>query len=336
MKIKESIKEIIMKTPIGSGIITNYNCTASCRHCMFASSPECKKEFINAETAEKVAALLEESGCDSVHIGGGEPFMNFEALCTLIEALNRHRIDVDYIENNAFWCYDKDFVRRRLERLKELCVSCVMASVDPFHIEFVPLVRPLLLCETLEEMGFDYFIWQQKFLNRLSVLDMTKTHTMEELKDALGEDYITETAAEYGLGMNGRALAIAEELYQRKSAESLATSDKCPTLTQPHHCHIDLYGNAIPSRCTGLAVDARDYLEGNFPEEKYPVYSRLVKGGTKELYEYAKEKGFVPDKDGYPTRCYFCYKMREYLFKNCPSPDLAPESFYNEIEKTLK
>lgn len=325
-----------MKTPIGSGIITNYNCTASCRHCMFASSPQCKKEFITVEKAEEIASLLEESGCNSVHIGGGEPFMNFEALCALIEALNRHCIDVDYIETNAFWCSDRDFVRKRLERLKGLCVSCVMASVDPFHIEYVPLERPLLLCDILDEMGFDYFIWQQKFLKRLSVLDMTKTHTKEELEKVLGEDYITETAREYGLGMNGRALAIADKIYGRKSAEQLATSDDCPTLTRPNHCHIDLYGNAIPSRCTGLSVDARDYLEGSFPEEKYPVYSRLVNGGTAELFKYAKSKGFVPDTDGYPTRCTLCYKIREYLFKNHPSADLAPASFYAEIEKMLK
>ena len=325
-----------MKTPIGSGIITNYNCTASCRHCMFASSPECKKEFITAEKAEEIASLLEESGCNSVHIGGGEPFMNFEALCALIEALNRHCIDVDYIETNAFWCSDRDFVRKRLERLKELCVTCIMASVDPFHIEYVPLERPLLLCDILDEMGFDYFIWQQKFLKRLSVLDMTKTHTKEELEAVLGEDYITETAREYGLGMNGRALAIADKIYGRKSAEQLATSDECPSLTRPNHCHIDLYGNAIPSRCTGLSVGARDYLEGNFPEEKYPVYSRLVNGGLEKLFEYAQFKGFVPDKEGYPTRCTLCYKIREYLFKNHPSADLAPASFYAEIEKMLK
>ena len=325
-----------MKTPIGSGIITNYNCTASCRHCMFASSPECKKEFITEEKAEEIATLLEESGCRSGHIGGGEPFMNFEALCSLIGALNRHCIDVDYIETNAFWCKDRDFVRARLERLKELLVTCVMASVDPFHIEFVPLERPLLLCDVLDEMGFDYFIWQQKFLKRLAKLDLTKTHTMDELKAVLGEDYITETAQEYGLGMNGRALAIADKIYGRKGAEQLATADECPTLTRPNHCHIDLYGNAIPSRCTGLSVEAKDYLEGHFPEDKYPVYSRLVKGGLAELFEYAKAKGFVPDKEGYPTKCTLCYKIREYLFKNHPSQDLAPASFYDEIEKILK
>ena len=48
-----------MNTPAYSGIITSYACTAACRHCMFASSPDCPKEFLTAEKAEELAALLE-------------------------------------------------------------------------------------------------------------------------------------------------------------------------------------------------------------------------------------------------------------------------------------
>ena len=90
-----------MKTPVYSGIITNYNCNAECRHCMFASGPACSKEYMSESTAESVAGLLEKANTASVHIGGGEPFMNFEGLCNLIEALNRHNVGIDYIETNA-------------------------------------------------------------------------------------------------------------------------------------------------------------------------------------------------------------------------------------------
>ena len=62
-----------MNTPYYSGIITNYVCTAACRHCMFGSSPSCPKDFITADEAERTAALLREAGTTSVHIGGGEP-----------------------------------------------------------------------------------------------------------------------------------------------------------------------------------------------------------------------------------------------------------------------
>lgn len=322
-----------MKTPVSSGIITNYNCTASCRHCMFASSPECKKDYITREKAEEVACLLERAGTISVHIGGGEPFMDFDGLCGLIQALSRHGIGIDYIETNGYWAKDEAFARRRLEVLKRLGVYTIMVSVDPYHIEYVPLEMPLKLVSLLREMGFDYFIWQERFLKPLLKLDLTKTHTHEELKKLLGEDYELKTAREYGLGINGRALGFAKSLYPLKSAEEVATDESCSSLTRPHHCHIDLYGNAIPSRCTGICAKAEDYLSGNITLEKYPVFSRLISGGVRELLSFAMEKGFVPDKDGYATKCELCFAIREFLERTSPSEDLGPQDFYSQMRK---
>ena len=325
-----------MKTPVSSGVITNYNCTAECRHCMFASSPDCKKDYITREMSEKVAELLHRAGAYSVHIGGGEPFMNFDGLCGLISALRRHGIYIDYIETNGYWAKDEDFARRRLEVLKRLGVETIMVSVDPYHIEYVPLERPLRLISLLREYGFDYFVWQQKFLQRLLQLDISKTHTKDELKALLGDDYLTETAREYGLGINGRALMFADCLYEKKPYEHFVTEEKCPSLTKPNHCHIDLYGKAIPSRCTGICADVADYLTTDVDNDRYPVLSRLISGGTKELFEYARSCGFMPSEEGYATRCAFCFDMRQYLEKTNPSQDLGPGDFYTQMRRAKK
>ena len=321
-----------MNTPVYSGIITNYVCTAACRHCMFASSPQIEKEYISPETAERLASLLREAGTSSVHIGGGEPFMNFEALLTLIRTLKRHGVGIDYIETNAFWCSDDAFVRDRLARLKEAGADSVMVSVDPFHLEFVPLERPIRLCRLLREYGFDYFIWKERYLRTLFKLDHTRAYSHEELKAALGEDYICETAAEYGLGMNGRAVFIAEDLYPSRKAEEWLSDTPCSSLGDTAHCHLDLYGNIVPSGCPGIAAEAKDYLLEFFPEETYPVLSRLTRGGLRALYEYACENGFKPREEGYPSRCSLCFAMRNYLRKKIPSADLAPACFYNSME----
>ncbi len=322
-----------MNRPIGSGIITNYNCTAECAHCMFASSPECKKEYISTEMSEKLASLLGSAGTRSVHIGGGEPFMNFEALVGLVDALVRHSIDIDYIETNAFWCKDLDFAEKRLDILRSHGVSSIMVSVDPFHIEYVPLELPLKLCALLEKKNFSYFIWQDRFLKRLGKLDITKTHTKKELEELLGNDYIEKTAHEYGLGMNGRALSIAHDIYKKRPYTDFFDNEPCISLSVPRHCHLDLYGNAIPSRCTGLSVDAGCYLLENIPEDIYPVFSKLKNGGIKSLFEYAVKKGYTPKKDGYPTKCSMCYDIRKYLFENHKSADLAPSDFYINMKK---
>lgn len=321
-----------MNTPIYSGIITNYVCTAACRHCMFASSPALPKEYISREMAERLARLLRKAGTDSVHIGGGEPFMDFEALTTLIAYLNDQGIGIDYIETNAFWCKNEDFARKRLTRLRSLGVETIMVSVDPFHIEYIPLERPIRLCQLLRESGFDYFVWKERYLRMLSRLDRTRTYSHQELKDILGEDYVTETAREYGLGMNGRALGIAKDLFPRCPAEHWLSNSPCGSIGDTAHCHLDLYGNIVPSGCPGLSAKAEDYLNEAFPADRYPVLSRLATGGTAALFNYAREKGFTPDPAGYPSRCSLCYAMRVFLLEMAPSQDLAPVCFYRGME----
>jgi|LSQX01.2.fsa_nt_gb uncharacterized Fe-S cluster-containing radical SAM superfamily protein len=324
-----------MNTPYYSGIITNYVCTAACRHCMFGSSPSCPKDFITADESERTAALLREAGTTSVHIGGGEPFMNFTALLTLIESLNRHNIAIDYIETNAFWAKDDSIVKKRLNELSKRGVKSVMISADPFHIEYVPLNRVINLARHLNEEGFDYFIWQERFLRRLLKLEHNRTYSRKELERILGKNYVADTAREYGVGMNGRALAIASEIYEKQPYKAFLSSPPCRDIMRPQHCHFDLYGNAVPAGCPGLSIDTRDYLNGNVPEKKYPAAALLKDKGVGALYSYAKERGFIPDEGGYPTKCAFCYALRSYLIKNAPSDDLSPACFYENIDKIL-
>ena len=325
------IFEYMKNRMIYSGIITSYVCSAECRHCLYCSSPQTSRDFITAEAAENIAGKLSAGGIRSMHIGGGEPFLNFASLCGLLHAMMKYKVGVDYIETNAFWCMDEETVRRRLAVIRDLGVHTVMVSVDPFHMEYIPLARPLLFIKILGEIGMDHFVWQEKFLRRLSLLDHTQTYTEEELKLHLGAGYIGETAREYGLGMNGRALIIAGSLYKRKKAETFLHSEPCRSLLDGYHCHIDLYDNYIPSGCPGLAVEADDYFTGNISETKYPVMTRLLNGGVGELYEYASGNGFVPSTSGYVTKCELCFFIRSLLRKTIPSRDISPDCFYDSM-----
>lgn len=319
-----------------SGIITNYNCSAACRHCMFASSPRAGKAFITEEAAERIARKLKEAGVWSMHIGGGEPFLNFDALCMLLKAMKKYGVGVDYIETNAFWAQDDEEVMRKLRMIRELGAETVMVSVDPFHIEYVPLERPIRLAQALRRLGMDYFIWQDRFLERLLPLDLKKTHTKEELAVLLGDDYIEETAREYGVKVNGRALAIAKDIYEAQRAEELLDSEPCSHLLSGMHCHVDLYEHVIPSGCPGISIELEDFFAGRLPKEKYPAAHRLYTGGLRALYEYAKEAGFEPDEKGYATKCSLCCAVRSWMNENRPSADLAPDCFYREMKHALE
>ncbi len=96
------------------GIMANYQCTAACRHCLYACSPERTGGYITEDMAKEVCGLLREGGCRSVHIGGGEPFLDFDGLLALVEAATGAGISVEYIETNAYWATDQPLVERRL------------------------------------------------------------------------------------------------------------------------------------------------------------------------------------------------------------------------------
>jgi Predicted Fe-S oxidoreductases len=319
-----------------SGFITNYICTAKCRHCMYCSTPKVKDEYkyIDSESANKICKMLSDYGIRSMHIGGGEPFMNFNALCNLLAAFKKHRISVDYIETNAYWCSENNQVDviEKLRILHKYDVDTVMVSVDPFHIEYVPLYKPLLLVKLLRSEGFGYFIWQQQFLNMLSSLDNKKRYSREELEQIFGKNYIRDAVRSYGMGINGRALSIAHEIYPKKRVQEILSSTPCTDMLTAQHFHIDLYGNFIPSGCPGISVELKDYINDNITEEKYPVVSRMRKNGIKSLYQYAVDNGFEASPNGYISKCDLCCHIRTYLSDAKPSYDIAPNCYYDAVK----
>ncbi len=307
-----------------SGVMTSYTCSAACAHCLYCSSPACGGEFMNAETAERIARSLRRMGVSSVHIGGGEPFLNLESLRETIRALRASGIGIDYIETNAFWYKDD---RSAGELVRELGVP-IMVSVDPFHAEFVPVGRPLGLVHLLSEMGWDFFVWQERYIKRLLPLERSRRATRADLKNLMGENYLFDAARAYGLSANGRALTILRAHMPLRPAEAHLGGAPCRVL-DGRHCHVDLYGSFVPPGCPGVAIEIEDVARGEIDPEKYPVATRLMKGGVRALYEYAREAGFSPDPC--VSKCELCFFLREYLSRERPSRDVEPACFYESM-----
>jgi len=119
------------------------------------------------ENMEALCASLREGGCNSVHIGGGEPFLDFEGLLTLVKTARQHGITVEYIETNGYWANSEGKVKARLEALADAGVDTLCISVDPFHAEYIPYGAPLRLAEWCRRYGFGHFLWQERFLSMI-------------------------------------------------------------------------------------------------------------------------------------------------------------------------
>jgi len=317
-----------------AGVMPNYECTAACRHCLYACSPTYSGEYMTEATMDEMFGLLREGGCRSVHIGGGEPFLDFDGLLTLLSKAAKFGVTVDYIETNGYWATDEGTVVRHISALEKVGADTFCISVDPFHAEYVPYAYPLRLAEICRKKGFGYFLWQERFLNMMRNVDPNVAQSRAALEKSIGKEYILDTANAYGIRMGGRAVQIELEYSPRKSAEELlasAAGKTCDGLVSTGHFHVDMYNRFIPPGCTGFVLPMEEVVRG-IPAGKYPVFEASYTGGTVALYELAKEHGFIADAEGYATRCALCFFMRKFLSETGEFAELNAEHYIEAMK----
>ena len=312
------------------GIMPNYECSAACRHCLYACSMTRTGGYMTREAMDHVCQTLVQGGCRSVHIGGGEPFLDFTGLIKLLKTAARHGISVDYIETNAYWAQDENDVKAKLHDLADAGADTFCISVDPFHAEYVPYGAPLRLAELCRKYGFGYFLWQERFLSMMRGVDAHKVHDRTALTAAISQDYIHDTAQAYGINMGGRAVNIAKEYYPRRPVGEVISTRPCTGLLSTDHFHVDIYGRFIPPGCTGYAIPLEEMLQG-FQAEKYPAFAASLTGGVGALLEYATARGFTADPKGYTSNCGLCFHIRHWLSGQEGCPELDAEHFEESL-----
>jgi len=307
------------------GIMANYQCNAACRHCLYACSPDRNSDYITKEAARDICGLLIKGGCKSVHIGGGEPFLDFDGLIALLETAREAGIRVEYVETNGFWASDEKQAMRYLQALSSAGADTLCISLDPFHAEYVPFELPLRLAEICRHNQFGYFLWQERFLQSLARVVPTKAHDRRALEEQISSKYVLETARSYGLSMGGRAVNIEKEYTAPKAVHDLLDTKACRCLTSTDHFHVDLYGRFIPPGCTGIAIPL-DEAVSSMPDGKYPVFEALRSGGVAKLFDFAKVQGFEP-KEGYTSSCALCFYTRQWLSENTGCLELDKQHY---------
>ena len=324
------------------GLMVNYQCNASCRHCLYSCSPARSPGYVREDSAEEICRLLRKGGCRSVHIGGGEPFLDFEGLLMVVRKLRQAGIRLEYIETNAYWAADLEDEQEAREKLKRLLAeggNCLCISIDPFHAEYIPYGAPLTLAKLCEKSGMDYFLWRGEFLPVLSQFDKEKAHSRADMEKTLSGNYIHNTAKLYGIEYGGRAVNIEREFGTPFPVENFTGgSSSCRRLLSTGHFHVDLDCYFIPPGCTGIRIPLSEAVEG-IPPGKYPAFEALYSGGVSALLQLANEHGFSPDKSGYPSRCNLCFNLRHFLAEKVSEGFQGknfPELDKNHYEEALR
>ncbi len=325
------MKGAVIERLNSGGLMTNYYCSSRCRHCLYFCSPFWTKEYIDEAATDSVLSSVRRMGCYSVHIGGGEPFLDHEGLLKVLAVFKQARMGLDYVETNCSWYTNRKTAVNRLKELRQAGLNTILVSISPFHNEYIPLNKTLGVIQAAGEAGIGIFPWVERFLSDLQQFGPSKPHTLEQYEERFGDGYIENLPRNYWITMRGRALETYSRFMEPKPLSRLLAENSggCYELFETSHFHIDLYGNYIPGLCTGLSVEHTD-LGSPIDSDKYPFLFLLMKKGTDGLLSHVQEKyGFTPE-DSYVSKCQLCYSIRRYLVveKNIHSADLQPEQYY--------
>ena len=317
---------------MSGGLITNYFCSSTCRHCLYRCSPKWPKEFISVETARANLQTIRKLGCTAVHIGGGEPLLRPQGAASVLEVANETGVYVDYVETNSSWYQNHDAACSVLEELANRGLSTLLISISPFHNERVPFYKVKGVIAACRQTGIAVFPWVSGFIPDLSAFNDQRPHSLEEYQELFGEGYIENLPRRYWISPGGRALETFGKFSAGESVDQLTAegSRGCDELAQASHFHLDLYGNYIPGLCAGLSIRRED-LGNPLDAAEYPMISRLYAKGIGELVAYAAERyGFALSKPTYGSKCELCYEVRRFLVidREVDSNELQPRGHY--------
>jgi len=315
------------------GVITNYYCTSRCDHCLYACSPTWPKDYIEIDVLFRVKDKLKELNCYSVHIGGGEPFLNRKGLEQAMRIFSRYGINIEYVETNSSWYKGMRDSIELLNRLKTVGLERLLVSMSPFHNKNIPFNKVKSVIFASKKAGIDIFPWINDFYNEINSFVDKKTHKPAEYIKKFGKSYFKDLLNRYWVQMNGRAVYFYEKLFKKKNInEILESSERCIELENTNHFHMDLFGNYVPGLCSGISIKIED-LGKPISMEKYPFISVLFNKGIQGLLDIAiKNYGFKPE-ERYLNKCHLCMEIRKYLVlsKKIKTIEFQPLEFYKNL-----
>lgn len=330
-----------MIAPVTSaGIILSYKCNSRCRHCLYACGSEWSG-WIDVDDGRRILeGMIATSGrVRGVHFAGGEAFLDFPRLLKLVEIASSLHIPIDYVETNAGWCLDEQDVRSKLTALRDAGLTCLLISASPFHAEYIPPARTLLGIRIASEVfgPGGVIVWLAEFLRQITSVSERTTIPFEDFVRACGSGAAANAAA-YGGAMvpGGRAGIRLKDHMRLYPAERFFGENCKDELLHSGTGHFDLYGNYIPSSCTGIGIkDARDLqsMVSGFNPGDFPLIDALCKQGVQGLMDLAaRDYGFRPAVDGYAGKCHLCVDIRRQIAaKTNEFPELAPLDFYRYL-----
>ena len=199
-------RELAIRHLGSGGLITNYYCTSRCGHCLYRCSPHWAKKYIDQETTRQILQKVKDLGCHSLHVGGGEPFLDLEGLKKVLETAQALKVNIEYVETNSSWYRDEASACRDLKELKERGLTTILVSISPFHNEYIPFYKVKGVIAAARLAGISVFPWIREFYPEIDSFDEKVPHELSEYRSKFGENYLKSIPSRYWVHFGGRRL----------------------------------------------------------------------------------------------------------------------------------
>ncbi|MFC2048791.1 radical SAM protein [Elusimicrobiota bacterium] len=330
-----------------AGLILTYKCTNSCAHCLYASSPSIESNC-RIDTILKLIDSIKGAipGC-SLHIGGGEPLLEFDKLEKTIEFITGSGLHLEYVETNGLLLTGNNS-KALLKKLKKKGLRCMLLSISPFHNQYITVQKNKKVFQNIVDIFGEngIFPWHPAYYSFLEKTGPDRTVPIKDYIQKFSDyDLFNQFNNIIYLHPAGRAAFLFADLFGKYPASDFLGKNCMRECSSPVHAHVDLSGNYCAGFCSGITIGQKSafnldklYSEG-IDLDKYPVLDNVIRKNLKALYSFTCEEGFRIDLDlsQYSSPCHFCLHMRTFLFIKYPGrfKELSPGFFYMEFKDSF-
>ncbi len=290
-------------------LLFTLRCNARCRHCSIDSFGE-KVRDMSVKAAlryiDEVADLSAEGDSLSVYLSGGEPFLRYQDLLTVVRHGKERGAEISCV-TNGFWGKEEAVARQWAAELRTAGMTQVCFSLDDFHQEYIPLKSVLGALTACRQEGLCFAIKSAVTRN---------THRLPQILGELGnlllDSYVPIQELAYVPRVKtGDRIKKDEWLLQ----EGLPR-DPCPEIGI-----LAVLPNGVVFPCCGSGW-TRQLVVGNALVE--PIVDLMHKINDTALFASLRDKGpafFVPyftqagcplPQEQYVNRCHLCMTILDH------------------------
>jgi hypothetical protein len=331
--------------PVSGGLMLSYKCSAQCRHCMYACSPDWEADWISVGHLEAGLSVLARyiqpspwgkeviSLNHGLHFTGGEPFLNYTLLLTATEIASELGIPSLFVETNCYWCRDDASTREKLAQLQAAGLDGIMISVNPFYAEYIPFERTERCIRVSQEVfGRNMFVYQMDYYRQFKRLGIQDRISLEAYMDLVPGERLAQRVEMF---LMGRAARQLRAFYPKYPARTFFGEPCRPSFLRAWHNHFDNYDNFMPGYCGGISLGnwfELDELTSNGVDPgTHPLLGLLIAEDVEGLLRFAEAMGYHPTPEGYLSKCDLCLDIRRYLVTQDEFPELQPRAFYEHL-----